>query len=367
MINQIPITQECPALSRSRGCLIGGAVGDALGAAIEFMDLQTIKERFGAQGITEYAPCYGRDGGAITDDTQMTIFTAEGLLRAHVRKLSKGISSIPSVTCHSYLRWLLTQGYQPKVKNVSTDGWLYHIQSLHSECSPGTTCIDALMEMEEFTSRKAKNDSKGCGGVMRVAPVGIFGHSFLKSPNADNIIFELGCNLAGLTHGHPTGYLSGGTFALIIAYLVSGMTIPEAVERALGIVAAKDNSSETVGAITLALKLAEKTSNQSTAIQRIGEGWVAEEALAIGIYAALSATDFSSGIRFAVNHGGDSDSTGSIAGNLLGAALGINAIDPKWLQKLELQEPLDQLAHDLIDYQYWGENDEALWSRYPGH
>ena len=66
---------------RYRGCLLGGAVGDALGAGVEFMSLDEIRGRYGPAGVTGYVPCYGRSG-AITDDTQMTLFTAEGLLRA---------------------------------------------------------------------------------------------------------------------------------------------------------------------------------------------------------------------------------------------------------------------------------------------
>ena len=73
-----------------RGCLLGGALGDALGAPVEFMQRDDILREFGANGITEFALAY--DGlGTITDDTQMTLFTAEGLLRAEVRTWSHGI------------------------------------------------------------------------------------------------------------------------------------------------------------------------------------------------------------------------------------------------------------------------------------
>jgi len=79
----------------------------------------------------------------------------------------------------------------------------------------------------------------------------------------------------------------------------------------------------------------------------LGAGWIAEEALAIGIYAALIAQSFSHGIRSAVNRSGDSDSTGSIASQILGASLGIHAIDPEWLNGLELRNVIDVIAHDL--------------------
>ena len=94
---------------RFLGCLLGGAVGDALGAAVEFKSRAATLEIFGPDGITEYAPIYG-GLGHITDDTQMTLFTAEGLLRGWVRGCLKGITSYSSVTAHAYKRWLYTQG-----------------------------------------------------------------------------------------------------------------------------------------------------------------------------------------------------------------------------------------------------------------
>ena len=84
-------------------------------------------------------------------------------------------------------------------------------------------------------------------------------------------------------------------------------------------------------------------------VTRLGEGWVAEEALAIGAYCALVATDFASGIVLAVNHDGDSDSTGSICGNLLGAAWGASAIPVDFLEPLKGRSVIEQVADDLFD------------------
>ncbi len=76
---------------------------------------------------------------------------------------------------------------------------------------------------------------------------------------------------------------------------------------------------------------------------------MAEEALAIGLFCALAAPDLESALRLAVNHGGDSDSTGAIAGNLLGASLGEDAIPERWLAVLELREEIERLAGELAD------------------
>jgi ADP-ribosylglycohydrolase len=80
----------------------------------------------------------------------------------------------------------------------------------------------------------------------------------------------------------------------------------------------------------------------------LGGGWVGEQALAIAVCCALTAEDFAEGVLRAVNHSGDSDSTGAICGNLLGAQLGEEAIPAAWLAELELREAIARLADDLF-------------------
>src|SRR6185437_11517812 len=123
-------------LQRCRGCLLGGAVGDALGAPVEFLSIDQIHNRFGPGGIRDFAPAYGRVG-AITDDTQMALFTAEGLIRAAVREAGRGVCHPPTVVHRAYVRWLTTQGYNaPKLESEIvtdewlTDGWLIGLRAL---------------------------------------------------------------------------------------------------------------------------------------------------------------------------------------------------------------------------------------------
>jgi hypothetical protein len=107
--HNMPDSMETLNTDRFAGCLLGGAVGDALGASVEFSTLAEILERYGPGGIQHYAFAYGRLG-AITDDTQMTLFTAEGLIRTWTRLCAKGITTHIGVTRLAYLRWLATQG-----------------------------------------------------------------------------------------------------------------------------------------------------------------------------------------------------------------------------------------------------------------
>lgn len=359
---------------RFLGCLLGGAVGDALGAPVEFMRRREILARFGPNGIDDHAEAYGGIG-RITDDTQMTLFTAEGLLRAWVRGCSRGITTYPGVTAHAYLRWLQTQGERPACNiDFQTDetGWLFRQRELHERRAPGNTCLSALRAMKALGD-PARNDSKGCGGVMRVAPVGLFAWR-MRDRSSPRDAFVLGTELAALTHGHPTGSLTGGVLAVLVLALTDGATLDDALAAAKPLLATESGHEETLRALDFAVQLAASDLPPHDAIARLGEGWIAEEALAISVYCARVARSFRQGVMLAVNHDGDSDSTGAITGNLMGAMLGAKAIPKRWLEPLELREVITELAADLHAFRDWDideyggdpEQQRRIWSKYPG-
>ena len=287
--NAAPTTRE-----RVTGCLVGGAVGDALGAPIEFLRLAEIRKRFGPAGLTDYAPAYGRLG-AITDDTQMTLFTAEGLLRAICRGTLRGIGYPPVTVRKAYLRWLKTQGVSLRSDEFETAmdpeslGWLIGVQALHSRRGPGNTCLSALRAEELGTTKEPVNQSKGCGGVMRAAPAGIV------AENLDTA-FQWGCETAAITHGHPTGWLSAGALAVIVRAILDGKSVRGAVDVALPFLEAHPDGAETRRALEGAVTLAREGEPSPEKLQTLGEGWIAEEALAIGVYAALAARTFRDGV-----------------------------------------------------------------------
>ena len=360
--------------SRFRGCLLAGAAGDALGASVEFMSAAEIRRRFGPAGITRYAPAYG-GLGRITDDTQMTLFTAEGLLRTYVRGCLRGVSSPSSVVARAYLRWLHTQGEGTAGDDLALQdppGWLIGQPALHSCRAPGNTCLSALRATRR-PGEPARNDSKGCGGVMRVAPVGLFVHRS-ERPEPVRAAFELGTELAALTHGHPSGSLSAGVFAATLVSLLVGASLREALAAARVPLRASPDHEETLAALDAAERLAGSTVAPAEAIERLGQGWVGEEALAISVYCALVAGDLEAGVVLAVNHGGDSDSTGAITGNLLGLVHGVETIPAEWLDPLELREVITEIADDLLDFPGWplseygGDPDftARTWKKYPG-
>ncbi|WP_198650221.1 ADP-ribosylglycohydrolase family protein [Oceanimonas marisflavi] len=356
---------DAPVLSakdpaRILGCLLAGAAGDALGAPVEFMSWSEIERIFGPGGIRTMAEAYGRRG-AITDDTQMMLFTAEGLLRAQVRAEAHGLCHPPSVVHHALLRWLLTQGQSPE-KEMEPDGWLVKERRLWARRAPGNTCLSALAASSHF-GEQAQNNSKGCGGVMRVAPCAFFDNAF-----------ELASDSARFTHGHPSGYLAAGLFADILHRLWQhGYSLEAACTAALAAHGDLPGMEETRLLVERALRLYQSGEQPTPRrIEELGGGWVAEEALAIGLWCALSANSLEEGIILAVNHSGDSDSTGLIAGNLLGLIHGPQAIPAHWLSELELKDVITQIAADLcfVPLRYWDYDDtdvsDWIWQRYPG-
>ena len=350
---------------RVQGSLLGGAVGDALGAPVEFLTLAKIRARFGPEGIKDFAPAFGQ-AGMITDDTQMALFTAEGLIRAAVRSTERGICHPPSVVHHAYLRWLKTQGEEQTraAHEVGLDGWIIGLKPLWACRAPGATCISALIATTGWGS-PARNDSKGCGAVMRTAPVG------LGLAPVEDRIFDLAAEMAALTHGHRTAALSAGFLSLLISQLVEGASLTEAIAISKRRLLANPDNRETLRAIEMAERLAAAGPADAASVERLGGGWVAEEAVAIALYAALKAETFEEAVILAVNHSGDSDSTGAIAGNIAGALYGIEAIPVRWLKQLELLDEITAVADDLFALRTGGlygdgRDPEEVCRRYPG-
>jgi len=328
-----------------------------LGAPVEFLHYAQIIQKYGQEGIRVLQT--NSEGLAlITDDTQMTLFTAEGILRANTRGNVKGICHPPAVVFFAYQRWLVTQGYQKEAQLERIyNGWLLGVSDLYVSRGPGITCTTALYNKKPGSIEEPLNNSKGCGGVMRVAPAGL---AFFRDK-----VFLMGAEFAALTHGHPSGYLSAGALAKIIFNLIEGYELSGAIEDAMQELAKHKDHEECTDSLHKALSLVDSGLPDQQAIQQIGEGWVGEEALAIAVYCAMKYPhDLPSALIAAVNHDGDSDSTGAITGNILGAYLGVGAIPGEWLERLELREVITELADDLLVGYREGED---WWQKYPGY
>ncbi|MBA8827042.1 ADP-ribosylglycohydrolase [Saccharopolyspora lacisalsi] len=355
---------------RFMGSMVAGALGDALGYGIEFQPIEMIRRSRGEQGVTGPVT---RDGVAeISDDTQMMLFTLEGLIRAHVARRISPVDNdpIPEVQ-HAYQRWLHTQnrpwrqaGGPYAVHLPQPDGWLSTNRALYAARAPGNTCMTALMNFAQ-TRVSANfagpiNDSKGCGGVMRAAPVAVWSNDPAE-------VFHAAAGTAALTHGHPSGYLSAGVLATIVHQLIRSVSLSDSVRMVRELLIRWRGHEEQLRAMDTATRLAERgvlTPEEITA--EIGEGRIGEEALAIGLYAVLATDNLRDAMLLSVNHSGDSDSTGIVCGNIAGAVHGMRGIPHDWPSVLELHDVIEALSRDaLAEFSPEPPTDAAWTRRYP--
>ena len=331
---------------RIRGSLIGGAIGDALGYPVEFMGEKQIIHHFGERGITRFSLEHN-DKAVVSDDTQMTLFTANGLLNA--KKL--GIAPKYGI-CRAYIEWYLTQTGE-KYKKFN-DCWISNIPELNVRRAPGNTCMSALNTI--FRGGEPQNNSKGCGGVMRVAPIPLYAamDERMGIEEAD----RLAGDAAEITHLHPFGYIPAALISHIIYRLaLDSEPTQESMKRYIreGVEMMSKLYASTPKKVEFMAYLAEKaiflTNNNASDLDNVislGEGWTGEEALAIALYCALKHFDnFEEAIIAAVNHGGDSDSTGAVCGNILGAAIGYETIPQFYKDDLEMHDLILHISDDL--------------------
>lgn len=368
-----------------RGSFIGGAAGDALGYAVEFDRYSEIIDRYGQLGITEYELV--NSVAEISDDTQMTLFTANGILMGLTRRYMRGIGGAPEY----YVEYAYQDWYDTQMKSYESvmgqddkycshrHTWLSALPEFYSRRAPGNTCLTAIKEMKDGLT--PRNNSKGCGGVMRVAPWSLFCACHDVRYGIEEIDVA-GGEIARLTHKHPLGWISAIVMTHIIYRIVKDggfdgldkvsalmhftAIINEAL-RMLPSLVVRNNVSDvtwdqekTIGEvfhndverqrelIERALFFAENELGDVENISQLGEGWVGEETLAIAIYAVARHIDsFEDVLIAAVNHDGDSDSTGAVAGNIIGAIMGYEAIPLKYREHLELHDVILSIANDL--------------------
>ena len=357
-----------------RGCLMAGAAGDALGYPVEFMGRNAILAQYGNKGITQFE--LDRNGKAlVSDDTQMTLFTANGMLMGLTRGYMRGIGGEPeNYVDGAYIDWYYTQTGRKKPMFGDMDfhyTWLRDMPELAHRRAPGTTCMSACEKLLQH--ERPTNNSKGCGGIMRVAPMGLLDAAYLvmndRGLYPTKRLAEAGAKIASTTHLHPLGYLPAALMTLLISRIVPltpeevKSSIYQIVQDGLDVMMemgedGHNGDKEYLRELTCrAVDLSKSDVPDADAIRQLGEGWTAEEAWAVSLYCALHHIDSTKdAIIAAVNHDGDSDSTGSITGNIMGAIYGYDAITREHLfcpegkrfeNTIELHNIILALADDL--------------------
>ncbi|MEW2632827.1 ADP-ribosylglycohydrolase family protein [Streptomyces sp. NPDC048389] len=326
--------------ARVRGALLGGAVGDALGAGVGGLTLEEIRASHGAEGLTDLTPVNGRRG-AVTAATQLTLFTVDGLIRAQVRR-DTGAWHPPTDVHRAYLRWAATQRDWGPDERRKDNGWLAREEWLYSRRNPSRDTLTGLADENMGTLQAPKNPTaRDAGALVRSAPFG------LLVGWEPQLVCQLAVECAAQTHGHPTAYLSAGAFAVIVHGLARGETLDGSVQRALAQLATRPGHQPVTDALKQALGAVRQGIPSPARVASLGEAHVAEDALAVAVYCALVGEDIRHGLRLAVNHDGPSEVTGAVCGALLGALHGETALPPAWLCELEGRPTLLEIADDF--------------------
>ncbi|MEU9872070.1 ADP-ribosylglycohydrolase family protein [Actinomadura sp. NPDC048021] len=333
---------------RMLGCLFGGAVGEALGRPVEGMSLAEIRAACGPAGVTGL-PRRAEIGEA----TQLSLLTAQAGVQASIRARARGIGGAYfGLAQANYLAWLRAQGERVPEQDSPVSGPALRDPAVTAGRGAGRTTLAALRRAAERgkpgwplgTVDEPVNDSKGSAGTVRAAPCG-FGH---PDPGA---VFARGQGTAALTHGHPSGRLPAGTLAVAVSALVHGAALADALRVAMAELRKHAGHEETSAALEKALALP-LSGPAPERLESLGGGFTGPEALAIAVHAALAAEAAGGypleivprGMLLAVNHSGDSDSTGAVCGNLLGARYGSRAVPEHWRAGVEAAGTIAVLA-----------------------
>ncbi len=315
------------------GSIVGLAVGDALGYPHEFRTFDQVRREIGPDGITGFLklkdPRFTRPfivgtdhpPGTFTDDTQMSIAVAEALLEAH----TKDVDVLMPAVARRFIAWYFSD---------------------ENDRSPGEATGIGCRALQDGVSWRTagKEDSKGCGANMRVAPIGLF------YEDLDDVAAVARAQSL-LTHRHDAAIEGAAAAALLVALALRGAAPAqmhaEVMRRCAGRSADFDRTFGKVPRV-----VDEDPRHVLVDLQKddaaLGEGWVAEEAVAAALYCAWRhPDDYRAAVLLAVNTDGDSDSLACITGSIVGARLGLQAIPAEWVRDVERSAYLLDLGRRL--------------------
>ena len=273
--------------------------------------------------------------GYVTDDTQLTVFTLNGLLSTNEQTFDEILKSVYL----NYLAWYA--GQSDEDITFHDPYFLKNFLWLWDRRAPGNTCLNSLKDGYPGDVINPINNSNYCGGVMRIAPVG-----FVSDLDA----YHLGVKIAALTHGGVDGYVPAGILALLIKEIINGNDLKDSLFKAISFSKKyHPNAKSTHKKVEFAISLAGKPDLNPEDIETLGQGWRGDEALAIALCAVLATSDIRRSLGLAVTHSGDSDSTGSIAGSILGALYGYSSLPQDLTTQVEGRELYHQLAIKSVE------------------
>lgn len=367
---------------RHRGAVLGAAIGDAYGAAVNAGAVHRFPWRpivmLEDDLLTEFVP---HNVLVPTAVTQLSAFALEGIIRAHVASRFHHEDRPPLAELqHAYQRWLYTQvvgwgrpgrwrecGGPFAVQATEPDGWLIGTRSLHTQHVPNPSVIEALTNYARTGSPSTTVNRAGRGRGGDVLPRAGLGELCAGQPRD---AFWMGAAIAALTHGHPDDYLAGGVVAQILRLQVKAVPFTMCVKVGLQELARWPGHERTLALVNRAVELikSEYTPMRAAHLRdELGDGSDGASALAIAIYVALASDYVREAILLAMNYSPHRSAVGAVSGMFLGAELGVQGIPRSLRAPLELGGILDALLDDFErEVTPDAPADDTWLHRYPG-
>ena len=322
--------------SAYRGCLLGLAVGDALGEPADKLSLAQIREDFGPGGLMGYAG----DTARVTSHTQLCAFTANGLLLGQTRgQVSGKMAPFARYMALSQKEWAKTQRPYATLQRIYC--WVYWVDEFRRRACADSRMVEMLSVDHIGSLEEPINRLDGCGSLAAAVAVGLFGTDAAR----------LGAEAVALTYGHSTAFLSGAILADLIHRVVTrrGEDLRILMEESM--TAAEAQFSETfpkVRAVTGALRYAMDLAQQPGDVLEKLVCQTAPQVLAGAFWVLMRCgDDFDAAMVAAVNHSGRSSAVAAVVGAVLGARLGDAQLPAFYVESLEVLEPLRTIADDL--------------------
>lgn len=328
-----------------KGCLLGMAAGDALGAAIDKKTYRQICDTYGPAGLLGYDLVNGVV--EITSYTQVALFTCNGLLLSVARGQMNNAAYMRHVTV-ALKEWARSQHLpgDPVLRHC----WLCRIPEVRRRRPMDHRTLDALTRDVLGTVKRPANQGAGPGTLTAAVAAGLFFHPE-RMEFSD--IGLLGAQTVALTHGDPMAYLSGAVLAYLIAGIVHAPECPmeEQVLQAAEAVTAQFPMEQALRLQTMlkdAVALSRRPELDGRDVMERLECQSAAQVLTGAVYAVLTSNgDFDTAMILAVNHSGKSAGVGAVTGALLGAALGEAALPDFYLECLDGMSAIREIATDL--------------------
>ena len=334
-----------------RGCLLGLAVGDAMGYTVNSHTLAEIREDYGPNGLQGYDPVSGY--ADVTSYTQLAAFTANGLLYGITMGRSKGTMS-PFINYIARSHWEWASSQQMMDRPARTACWLFREKPICQRRCMDTRMKEIILRKQFRTPEEPGNSMATPTAITAAVGVGLF---FDPREMEQEEFDRLGMEAIALTHGDPQAFLPGAFVTHLVSLALRDADSPmEAlVEKTLEAFQQQfshdysRHASQLCSLVKMALTLSrDRTIPAPEAMEKL-QCKTGAQVLAGALYALTAGEDdFDNSLIIAVNHSGASAAVGALVGAVLGARLGEEALPEFYLECLECRDILQELADDLF-------------------